>query len=170
MLWMTAALAGGAFGVDCPAREVAVEGLEGVRVRFPSQPCTFHLDRKPTPIRWEIVVDEPTGELIHRGERCYQVDATGFVVIQRVTQGRRSYEPWDHGKCSSPAEQPATPEVGVHAGSFTWSPHDWSGPSCTDQPLGRSFDAGDVEFTLSFSGTRRGEPFSVQAVWPMEVR
>lgn len=170
MLWMTTALASGVLGVDCPAKEVAVQGLEGVKVRFPAQPCAFRRDHEPTPIRWEIVIDEAPGALINHAERCYSVGEAGFVLVQKVVQGAKVYEPWDHGKCATIPQQPSEPTHGVHAGSFSWAPNAWSGSSCTGNDLGAAMDTGEASYTLSFSGTRDGKPFSVEAAWPLELK
>ena len=170
MFWITMALASGTVPTDCPAREVPVEGLDGVMVRFPAQPCVFEVGAEPTPIRWEIVVERPLGKIESTPHHCSSFDGSGFVLRPTVRQGPLLYDPWDHGECATTEQTKSSPEAGTTPGTFSWSPHAWSGPSCTGEPYGTAFVAGPAAFQLAFSGTRRGKPFSVMATWPIALR
>jgi hypothetical protein len=166
-----------AVGLDATSDAVSAGGcsvtssssLPGVSIVFRTPvTCSFTLAqaRAGIMIPYDVVVASDVTGVVPAPQDaggCGSPGASGLIVFEQLAGGGQSYCLCDTGLCAPGSPSPVTLRAGSYAGVFSWTGHNWGGPSDTGNPMGAAFPAGSYSLTVSARGTQSGASFAVAA-------
>jgi hypothetical protein len=143
--------------------------LPGVSIVFPpTAPCTFTLGQAASGISipYDIVVSQDVVGVVPKPQDaggCGRPGNSGLIVLEDLRGGPDDYCLCDLGLCAPPSSMPVTLHAGTYPNAFTWTGHQWNGPSDTGNPKGPLFPPGDFVLTVTATGTKEGGTFTIEA-------
>jgi hypothetical protein len=145
--------------------------LPGVRIDLVEEP-PLSFERQALAagvfIEYRLTIARPI-EAVVAETICGSPPRSGLFVLEIIDGHGQRYAMEDLGDCLENTEARA-----LKAGSYThrikWTGRNWSGPSCTSEPMGRPFPPGAYQLRLQARGTVAGQRFSLGLVCPLQVR
>jgi hypothetical protein len=91
-----------------------------------------------------------------------------LLPLASVVGDGQSYCVQDYGLGAPSDPTPRTIPAGEQAYTLSWTGRNWSGPSCTSEPLGAAFPPGTYAFTVRLRG-HLDEPYRVECSVPLVI-
>jgi hypothetical protein len=152
--------------------------LPGVHIDITSAACTLSLS-DPGPglvITYDLVVEQD-GIVVLPAHMdaggCNQPGPAGLIPLETVSGAGQGYCLCDVGYCMGTPLPATTLTKGTYPFTFTWSGHDFYGPSDTGNQPGALFPPGTYALSVVTKGATSlpggGAPFEVRADWVVHV-
>jgi hypothetical protein len=145
----------------------STSSLQGVSLVLRSPiTCTFTLAEAQAGISvpYDVVVTSDVAGVVPAPQDaggCGAPGSSGLIVFEQLVGSGQSYCVCDTGLCAPGSPPAVTLRAGSYGSGFSWTGHNWSGPSDTGNPLGAAFPPGSYTLTLSAKGTQGGTAFAV---------